>query len=348
MKTSKPTKSTLKALHTVGYLLLIWGGVITGMDVVRYGIGNGYYWWFCNLALLAMGYGLVMEDRGLIIGFLAIASYTQMFWLLDNLSVLVTGQARFGLIEYMYQPGFPMDEFVLSHYHYFTIPLAIIAAFVFPKKGMSAVKKSLIGNPFIFGVSYFAFGGGQNVNCIHRACFPGWDDWTGPMYSIGFWLSIYTLHILCAYLLEEKVFPSLIKMADARKLVVRTMTAICAICVGLIAVDVALKSSKPQITCGETMASSEGAAISCKYIGYETRENLTVKYHATNPTSNRLLCKVEMQIGSATQLLHEELPLEPNGEFDYEQSIEAPHETVKVKFVSHCKSDGNQTAMLDE
>ncbi len=335
-------------LRVLGFVLLAWGILNTSVDVLRYGVGVGHYWWFCNLALTAMGWGLVTEDRGLIIGFLAIASYTQVFWLLDNLSVLFTHQVSFGLIDYMYQPGFPMDEFLLSHYHYFTIPIAIMAMFILPKSKMSAVKKSLIGNPLIFGVSYFVFPTSQNVNCIHRACFPGWENWTGPAYSIGFWLSIYALHIAVAYALENKVLPYLTKVYDARKFMIRSMEVLCAVSLIMIGVDVAYKNSLPQIGCAEQGNATDAAAVSCRYVSFNTRENLTVEYRANNPTASRMLCHVEMQVGENTQVLHDQLPVDPHAEMEYQTAIQTPSESVKIRIHSTCEPDGNQTAMLGE
>jgi hypothetical protein len=335
-------------LRVLGYILLAWGILNTSVDIYRYGLGVGHYWWFCNLALTAMGWGLVTEDRGLIIGFLAIASYTQVFWLLDNLSVLLTHQVSFGLIDYMYQPGFPMDEFLLSHYHYFTIPIAIMAMFILPKSRMSAVKKSLIGNPFIFGVSYFVFPATQNVNCIHRACFPGWDNWTGPIYSIGFWLVLYGLHIAVAYALENKVLPYFTKTFDARKFIIRSMEVVCAVSVLMIGVDVTYKNSLPQISCAEQASATDAAAVSCRYVAFSTRESLTVDYRAINPTASRMLCHVEMQMGENTTVLHDQLPLDPHADAEFQTSIDTPTESLKISIRSRCEADGNQTAMLTE
>ncbi|MBY0371741.1 hypothetical protein K2X33_13740, partial [bacterium] len=75
----------------------IWGVWNTTLAVTRYGVDQGMYWWFCNLALLATAVGLWRRHRALLIAFLAVASFTQVFWIFDNLFRLFTGHNAFGL-----------------------------------------------------------------------------------------------------------------------------------------------------------------------------------------------------------------------------------------------------------
>lgn len=324
-----------KALHRLGYVLLAWGALNTGVDILRYGFAVGHYWWFCNLALVAMGYGLVRDDRGLITAFLAIASYTQTFWLVDNLSVLFGGEAHFGLIDYLYQPGFPMDEFVLAHYHYFTLPIGFAALLVMPAGRDGAVKKAAILNPLIFAVSYFAFGSGQNVNCIQRSCFPGMESWSGPLYSIAFWLLLFSLNLLVAWLMESHLLPLLREAKPVRRQIGAAMGAVCVLALGLFAMDVSLKSSLPVVECAQSN-SDEEASVGCRYISSHGPQELLVAYRASNRSPASALCEVEMVVDGKATLLHEQLPLEPHSHLDYMVAVARPEGSARFAFQSRC------------
>ncbi len=193
----------IKALQLVGAVLLVWGLANTAVDIDRYGWAMGHYWWFCNLALLGVGLGCVIKDRGFVVGFLAISLFTQIFWIVDDLSILVFNRSVLGLSIFRYQPNFPLDEFLLSQYHYFTIPAGFLGWGCAELRRGSAVARVALFNPLIFGVSYFAFPAGKNINCIHKSCFSGLPNIQGPVYAFGFWFSLYMIHLFVAWRLER-------------------------------------------------------------------------------------------------------------------------------------------------
>ncbi len=194
---------SLRNLQLVGAVMLVWGAANTAVDISRYGLAAGDYWWFCNLALVGVGFGCVIKDRGFVVGFLAICLFTQVFWIIDDLSILLFGTSTLGLSIFRYRSDFPLDEFLLSQYHYFTIPVAILGWACPDLKRGSPVARVAFFNPFIFGVSYFAFSAEKNINCIHRSCVDSLSYLRGPAYAFTFWFVLYVIHLLVARRLEK-------------------------------------------------------------------------------------------------------------------------------------------------
>ncbi len=208
-----------KELQAAGAVLLVWGLVNTGVGIDRYGLEKGDYWWFCNLALIGTGLGCVIKDRGFVVGFLAIAIFTQIFWIVDDLSILFFKESFLGLAIFRHEPSFPLDEFLLSQYHYFTIPIGFLGWSCPELKRGSPIARVALFNPLIFGVSYFAFPAVININCIHKSCAPAFGELHGPFYAIGFWLGIFMLHLSVAWWLERvRKSPKLDSEAGRRKL----------------------------------------------------------------------------------------------------------------------------------
>ncbi len=333
-------------MQWVGWSLLAWATFSVTLDLARYGAAWGRYWWFCNLALIGIGYGIVAKDRGLLIGFVAIASYTQVFWIFDNLFVVLSGKPRFGLVDYLYQPSFPMDEFLLTHYHYFTLPIAIVAILLMKEVKGSAVKKALIFNPFIFGVSYFVFPADQNVNCIHRSCFPGYESLQGPFYALGFWGAIFLVHLAVAWALEQRAFPYLRASFVAKRAVVGLMVAFCVLGSFLTYKNIQVRAAIPVARCDKQTIGSVG--VQCSYLRFNSKESVVMSYRAVNDSDSRVLCRVEMTGHGARQLLHEQLPLEPQSSVQLEALLDTPKQDVAMRLDYWCVDSLNiKTASAD-
>lgn len=189
----------------LGFFLLLWGGLNTSADILLYGLQSGAYWWFCNLSLLGMGYGFFRDDLDFVAGFLAIALFTQSFWLFDDVFFIFFKRSALGLTINYYQNDYLTSEFLLTRYHYFTLPLGIwgIASMKFKKRN-TMLKKILIINPIIFFISYSMFSESANINCIYRPCFDIGMSIAPPFYSIFFFLFVLGCHLLCAYCIEKQ------------------------------------------------------------------------------------------------------------------------------------------------
>ena len=113
---------------------LVWAVANTVFSVIHYGPETGTYFWFCNLGLWLLAAGFFLKSRSLLIAFLSTAIFTQSLLIIDNIWRVFLGKNLLGVIEYMYQPGVQMPEFLLAHYHYFMIPTVILALCFWPKE----------------------------------------------------------------------------------------------------------------------------------------------------------------------------------------------------------------------
>ena len=138
-----------------GAFFILWGLANTYLSLERYGLASGEYWWFCNIALFAIGFALIAKSPKWIVSFLAAALISQTLWIADNVFRLLTKKNLFGLVEFMYQPGYPMDEFIASHYHFFIIPTALLSLFFLDKKKYSTISVTIGVGIVVFGLSPF-------------------------------------------------------------------------------------------------------------------------------------------------------------------------------------------------
>lgn len=318
-----------------GRLLLLWGAINTYLDVTRYGSDWGMYWWFCNLALIGMGYGLLTKSRGWLTGFLSIACFTQVFWLIDNAWHVVTGKSVFGLVEAMYQPGLPLDEFILSHYHYFTMPIAFIALVMLPRKKSNALTLIAIFNPLIFGVSYFAFPAHQNINCIHSACFRGLDL-SGPAYSITFWLVVFALHLIIGAVLE-KYFAKREFNFVFRDRALLSFYAVMLLAVGFSFMDTVKKSEAPQFRCADSKTSVNDVKLSCRYSRPYDKDTFVLTYTAENQGRIGKVCEIRIKGLGKERVLHRGVSLGVEESRDLNVTLPHPSHDTQALLNATCR-----------
>lgn len=325
-----------------GAVLALWALANTYLDIDRYGIEQGFYWWFCNLALIGVSGGLLFKHRGWLTGFLSIACFTQIFWVIDNQFRLFTGRNLFGLVEFMYQPGLPIDEFLLSHYHYFTIPISILALFYLPQKRSNALKLILIFNPFIFAVSYFLFPKMQNINCIHEPCFPGLVHWAGPLYSFLFWASVFSVHLLIGYHLEN-FFRRIRITARHRKIALYSFYFVMVTAVTLAAWDTRYKLSLPALACAGGVT-EENVSVHCGYtLDYEPQVML-FNYRVKNASGSPQECETRMKIRESSLIMDEKILLSPGEMKKLQVLVNYPSEDSQADLRIACRNLERGTA----
>lgn len=278
--------------------------------------------------------GLFFRHRGWLTGFLSIACFTQVFWVIDNVYRVLTHENLFGLVEFMYQPGLPLDEFYLSHYHYFTIPVCIIALFYLPKKNSNALTLIAIFNPLIFGVSYFAFPARQNVNCIHTPCFPGLDDWAGPLYSFLFWFVIFLMHLFIGRSIEGWFRRHDFSEPAKKKALVGFAVGMFA-AVTISFVDIGYKKSLPSFRCLEEPM-QKGAVASCGFTLDGKPNEMAFVYHLKNKESQKKVCTVMAKTKNLTIPLQSNVELEANAEKEFRTFIEYPKHNLLTVLSAEC------------
>lgn len=325
-----------------GGILALWAFANTYLDITRYGIEQGFYWWFCNLALIGVAGGLLTKHRGWLTGFLSIACFTQVFWVIDNQYRLFTGKNLFGLVEFMYQPGLPLDEFLLSHYHYFTIPISVVALFYLPPRKSNAMKLIMIFNPFIFAVSYFAFPKVQNINCIHEPCFPGLVQWAGPTYSILFWASIFAVHLFIGSRLER--YFSTVKVSQThRRVALQGFLVVTFLAVSLALWDTKYKLSLPALTCLDAKT-EDPVYLKCRYTLDYAPNIMVFNYVLKNSSSAPQLCSTKMKINGTSLVMDEGVILSPNEEKKMNVLLNYPATNSQAVLGLDCMSTVRQTA----
>lgn len=317
-----------------GLILTLWAAANTYIDIARYGIDQGFYWWFCNLALIGMALGLVFKHRGWLTGFLSISCFTQIFWLIDNQYRVFTGENLFGLVEFMYQPGLPLDEFILSHYHYFTIPVALIALIFLPQKKSNTLLLITIFNPLIFGVSYFFFPSTQNVNCIHEPCFPGLQHWAGPLYSFLFWFIIFLMHLLIGYKFE-KFFVSTQFSNKTKQKALFLFFGFCLLATVSAVLDTQYRLSLPSFRCRSSSLTKMEA--NCGFtLDYRPQKMLFI-YKMNNHSLNPQMCSTYFELGSKTIPLHQEFTVQGLENKRMEVVLPYPNHSISVDLKAVCQ-----------
>jgi len=317
-----------------GAFFLLWAFLNTYLDILRYGIDQGFYWWFCNLALIGSAMGLLFKHRGWLTGFLSIACFTQVFWVIENQYRVFTGNNLFGLVEFMYQPGLPLDEFLLSHYHYFTIPVAIIALIFLPQKKSNALLLIAIFNPLIFGVSYFFFPATQNVNCIHEPCFPGLEHWAGPLYSFGFWFMIFVIHLMIGYGLESYFVKTAFSDNFKRK-ASYVFVAVCVLACVSAALDTRYRLSLPSFKCNSTKLDT--MEVNCGFtLDYSPKKMLFI-YKMKNLSPKQQICSTYFELGPENIPLHHEYKVQGLENKRLEVILPYPTKSVEVTLKAACE-----------
>ncbi len=342
MKQSKALKQPTLDWFVLGAVIFgSWAAINTFLGMARYGIEQGIYWWFCNLALIGTAWGLARKHRGWLIGFLSIACFTQSFWVLDNLSRLILGSNVFGLVEFLYRPGLPLDEFLLAHYHYFTIPVCLFALYFLPSKQKSnALTLVCIFNPLIFGVSYFVFPASQNINCIHESCMPALGNWSGAAYSLSFWAIIFAAHILSCRGFE-KLFNGMKRTDFRRQKYTRSFAAFVAIALGLSAWDVQYRTTLPSMTCSQP--TEDGMTrIGCGYTLDSSPSVMNFVYRIKNKTQEGLTCSTKARTQFTEFVLSENLVLAPGEKKNVRLVLPYPDVSVNVTLKADCKPTGEK------
>ncbi len=241
----------------------IWAFANTGVTLGRYGWDQGMYLWYCNAALIATAVGLATKNRGLLLAFLGVGTFTQPLYVLDSLWHLTTGGSLFAVAEFMYQPGMPMGEFLLSRYHYFMIPAMVLALCYLPKGKDRLVTYIVAFEVAIFGLSYFAFPIAQNVNCIHESCFDSLP-YSGPGYAVVFFAIILIGNFLASFAWDW-VLAKWTARPDWRKPTKIIFLVLMSFGLVMTVVDAVYKRRIPKLTCAPPFEDS-GIRVECLFM----------------------------------------------------------------------------------
>lgn len=315
-------------------IFLLWGIANTWFSISRYGIGQGMYMWFCNFALFAIAYGLFRRDASWIISFLAISLFTQSFWVIDNIWRIITKKNLFGLVEFMYQPGYPLDEFLVSHYHYFIIPAAILGIVFLKQKIYNAARITFIFGIFIFSTSYFLFPSEQNLNCVKESCFVFLKNWKGAAYSLIFSIIVTLMCTIGAYFIER--LHKRIEISQKQKNpVIYVFCIVVFLGIILTIIDINYKKTLPTFACSGPFEDS-GIKISCKYSTEFDDQKMGFVYEIENKLPEPKVCTSSININGIKELMHKDLYIYPNKKYSIAYILPYPKEDSIGKLSVSC------------
>lgn len=315
-------------------IFLLWGVVNTFFGISRYGIEQGMYFWFCNLALFAVAYGLWKKNTSWLIAWLSFAIITQSFWIVDNIWRIATEKNLFGLIEFMYQPGYPLDEFLISHYHFFIIPTIVLALLFFKQTKHKTIELTIVYGIVILVLSYLFFPKEQNINCIRESCFPILENWRGPVYSLIYSLSIILLASIVAFFIE-KIHKKLNFNKKQKVFAVYIFCSIVILSFGLIIADISYKMTLPTLNCQNSYEIS-GVKISCKYTSEYKEQQMLLIYSVENQVAEHKLCTTKIIINGKEEVMHQNIYIEPYKKYSIGFVLPYPKENVKAKLSVSC------------
>lgn len=315
--------------------LFAWGVANTALSMTKYGLESGMYFWFCNIALLLSGPALWLPSRSLLVGLFSVACFTETLWIVDNLYRLIFHDNLFGMVEFIYQPGMPGFEFLLSHYHYFLIPTWILALCLIPKQPKNrSWLYVIVGSFLICGASYFFFSREENVNCIHEPCFPSVASWGGVLYTIVFFILITGVSLAISWG-SDRFFGKIVAPRVKVKPVLATYFAFVALAALVTLADVTYKSSLPSFRCEKPMEDSR-IKIDCRYT-YEFDDNLMkLAYRVTNKTSSPMTCTTQLDYYGQYEPLHPNVALPAHSSRTLAMLIPYPKKSVVARIAASC------------
>ncbi|MBY0370436.1 hypothetical protein K2X33_07100, partial [bacterium] len=245
-------------------------------------------------------------------------------------------------VEYMYRPGIPWDEFWLTHYHYLTIPVCLLALLHLPRKRTRAVAWVAVLNPLIFGVSYFVFPASENVNCIHSACLQGSSAWTGPVYSLAFWAVIFAGNLSVAWGLE-RYFSKGRVTAKRRLRAQAAFRNVLGVVAGLCVWDGVYKAGLPDLLCDAPTVTAS-TRIGCAYTLDSSPGKLSFVYELQNKTAQPLHCTTYARTGYTQILLDDSVPVAAGKSLTLGHILPYPDVTVHVRLEADCTPANRKTA----
>lgn len=319
---------------TLGALIFgLWGLLSTSVSIARYGWEQGMYLWYCNAALLATAFGLWRKNRGLLLAFLGVATFTQPLYLFDSVWHLTTGASLFAAAEFMYQPGMTMGEFLLSRYHYFTVPAMILAICHLPRGKDRLLTYIAAFEVGIFGLSYFVFPAAQNLNCIHESCFDALP-YSGALYSLSFFALVAAANVAFS-LGWNKLLTKLTTLPNWHKPARVIFIALIAAGLVMTSLDVIYKKRIPKLTCAPPFEDS-GVKVECLFTLESDPGIVELTYSIENKLDVAQHCNTRGDMFGEFEEFDEGIYLRPKATLKLKALMPYPTKDTELKIAASC------------
>ena len=129
--------------------------------------------WFCYLGIFLIGVGMLLKNPILIISQLNILAISQLIWIADFFHFVITGASFLGIVDYFFNPNFPILSRLISTQHIFTIPLSLLVLYKMrpqTNKIKYAWIISLIQLILVFVITRLLSNPTININCVYHSC----------------------------------------------------------------------------------------------------------------------------------------------------------------------------------
>ena len=153
-----------------GYVLLVWWILDIVLKTAKYGATRLDFLWFCSIALLVLGLGIILKNPTFLNAVLAVAILVQPIWVLDYIWISFFGVPLNGISLFNFQPGFGLFEFINNFRHLFILPFAFYTVFMFSRKDRKSYFFITFSLLLVMTISYLLTPPQLNINCVNGPC----------------------------------------------------------------------------------------------------------------------------------------------------------------------------------
>ena len=127
--------------------------------------------WFCYLALLVIGIGLIFSEPRLILSQLYIVFIPDIIWGIDFISYLINGKSLMGIVDYFFLEG-PIPLKIVTMQHLLVIPVCLVALVYIRdiKNKFPILLISLLELSLFYYLAITFTPEIYNINCVYKPC----------------------------------------------------------------------------------------------------------------------------------------------------------------------------------
>lgn len=188
-----------KIIFVFGIYLFVLGILAVINSILNPEIAS--FFWFCYIALILIGIGMIFKNPLLIFVQLIIYFIPLLIWNFDFFYVLFTGNSLFGITDYFFSGNLNSLGDFISLQHIYIIPLVIYSLYVFDFK---KYKYSWLIGFFEMSLLYFvSFLGveAKNPNCVFYSCV-NFINLQGIVYSFSWFAVVFIFIFISDFVLN--------------------------------------------------------------------------------------------------------------------------------------------------
>lgn len=186
-------------LNLIGIFLVFVGSLAIILSISR----GAFYQilWFCYLGNIFIGAGILFRKSNFILAQINILLIPSLFWVFDFFYIVLTGNT-IGIAGYFFDQGMNAVSRFVSLMHIYTIPLALISAYLVRLRRKDAWKLSFIEVILLFVLSRIFVSPENNINWVFHSNLLI----KTPEFYFLWWFSAVFLMILISNFVLIKLF----------------------------------------------------------------------------------------------------------------------------------------------